>query len=260
MHINKPMASALVTCLLAALGGCGGGGGGGGSGATAAAPTPVTTAQGAYNGTFSNGGEHDTLVLENDQFYSIYGSTVGDAFAVYGFLQGNGKSSGGSFSATDVKDATTAGQLLSGTVSASYTAGASLNGSLTEGANVVTFTGTAIPASVYNYNTPASLGDLAGSWNLTSLRGFSNVFTIAATGAFTATSGGCSFSGSFTPRASGKNVFDVAMTFGASPCVLAGQSIGGIAIDFPLSSGKRQLIIVGLDQARTSSAAFFGTR
>lgn len=256
MTINKPAVSALTLLALTALGGCGGGGG-----ATSAAPTTtVASPQGVYQGTFSTGGTHNTLVLENKQFYTIYGSTVAGVLTVEGFLQGNGNASGGSFTATDVKDATAAGQLLTGSLSASYTATNSLNGTLTEGANTVTFTSGAIAASIYDYNAAANLNDIAGTWNTTSLRGFASTFNIAASGAFTATSGACVFSGSFKPRASGKNVFDVTMTFGPAPCVLPGQTLTGIGIDFMLGSGKRQLMIAGLDATRSSSAAFFGAR
>ncbi|NRR33959.1 hypothetical protein HSX11_27640 [Oxalobacteraceae bacterium] len=261
MASSKLILPALAALSLAGVGGCGGGGGGSSAGQTSTVPVPVTSsAQGAYQGTLSNGIEHFTLVLENDQFYTVYGSTGGGAFGVTGFLQGNGKSNNGNFSATDVKDATSTGQLLSGSLSASYTAGSSLNGTLTEGTNSATFTGATLPSAVYNYNTAASLNDISGSWNLTSLRGNASTFNIAASGAFTATSGACIFTGTFKPRSSGKNVFDVAITFGAAPCTLPGQTLNGIAVDYLLSNGQRQLIIAGLDQARTSSGAFFGVR
>lgn len=259
MTNNMPAVSALTLLALTTLSGCGGGGGGGG-GATVAASTTVASPQGVYQGTFSSGGTHHTLILENNQFYTIYGSTVAGAFTVEGFLQGNGNASGGNFTATDVKDATAAGQLLTGSLSATYTASNSLSGTLTEGGNTVNFTGAGVVASVYDYNAPAGLNDIAGIWNTTSLQGYASTFNIAASGAFTATSGACDFSGSFKPRASGKNVFDVTMTFGPAPCILAGQTLTGIGIDFMLNNGKRQLMIAELDATRTSSAGFFGAR
>jgi len=246
-----------LAALFLALAGCGGGSGSSG-GTTPAAPVP--SAQGAYSGNYSNGSQHFTVVLENDQFYTLYGNTTGGVFALAGFVQGNGSSSNGSFTASDVRDATAAGQLLSGSLSATYIAGTSFNGTLTEGANTIAFSGTPLASSVYNYNAAANLADIAGVWNLTSLRGFANTFTIAATGSFTAVSGGCSFSGSVTPRSSGKNAFDVAVTYGPAPCLLPGQSLSGLAVDYPVSAGSRQLVIALLNQARTSSSAFVGVR
>lgn len=256
--IMAPALSLLMATLLAA---CGGGGGSSGSTAVVTTPAPtVGSAQGAYIGTVSDGREHQTVILENDQFYSMYGHTAGAAFVIEGFLQGNGKSNNGSFSALDVVDSTANNLRIPATLTATYTPGVSLNGSLTESAGVVSFTSAPIATAVYNYNAAASLSDISGKWDLTSLRGFSNALSIDSTGAFVATSSGCSSSGTIVPRASGKNIFDVTMSFGAAPCVLAGQSIKGIAIDYVLTNGKRQLIIAGIDQSRANTAAFVGVR
>jgi len=134
-----------LAALFLALAGCGGGSGSSG-GTTPAAPVP--SAQGAYSGNYSNGSQHFTVVLENDQFYTLYGNTTGGVFALAGFVQGNGSSSNGSFTASDVRDATAAGQLLSGSLSATYIAGTSFNGTLTEGANTIAFSGTPLASSV----------------------------------------------------------------------------------------------------------------
>lgn len=224
-------------------------------------PTPVTaSAEGVYIGALSNGAEHDTIVLENDQFYTMYGRTVGGGFAIEGFLQGTGKSTNGTFNATDVVNSTTTAVRTGGTLTGTYVPGSSLNGSLADSSGTISFTSAPINTAVFNYGAAPSLANLAGTWQLTSLRGLPNTFTVAATGAFTATSNGCSFSGTFAPRASGKNIFDASMTFGAAPCVLPNQSIKGIAITYLLTNGQRQLIVAGLDAGRTNSAAFFGVR
>jgi len=263
MQLNKLVVSTLVVALFA-LQGCGGGGGGSGSGGgsiSAAPPAPTPTAEGAYYGTLSDGRQHYTLVLENGQFYTLYGSTISNVFAVSGFLQGNGSSNNGSYSATDVKDASSnSNALASGSLSATYTAGSSFNGTFTEGTSNVSFTGAGLAPTVYNYSTSASLAAVTGSWNMTSLHGYSTTLDISASGAFTATSSGCSFSGTMKPRSSGKNVLDVALTFGPAPCILAGQSLNGIAINYTLTNGQHQLAIVALDQARNNSSAFFGIR
>jgi hypothetical protein len=253
--------AALLCALLTACGGGGGAGDSADSGSTAIAPaTTMQSAQGAYQGTVSNGREHTTIVLENDEFYTMYGNTVNGMLAVTGFLHGHGKSNDGNFSSTDVKDFAASGPVLSGSVSATYVPGASLSGVLTEGTNNFNFTGAPIATSVYYYNAGANPSNITGSWNLTSLRGFANVFSISPTGAFTGFSGACSFGGTITSRASGKNVFNVTITFGASPCILAGQSLNGIAVEYPLADGKRQLVIAAMDAARVNSAAFIGIR
>jgi hypothetical protein len=256
---RKKSVVAVFAVLALALQGCGGGGGGSGSSTTAATQTPP--AEGAYYGTMSDGRQHYTLVLENGQLYALYGSTSNGIFGVSGFLQGNGSSSNGSYSASDVKDASASNPVLqSGSLSATYTAGSSFNGTLSEGNTSVTFTGTGLGAAIYNYSSPASLAAVSGTWNMTSLRGYPVTMTIAASGTFTATSSGCAFGGTIKPRSSGKNVLDVALTYGASPCILAGQSLSGIAISYALSNGQQQLAMTLLDQARANSSAFVGIR
>jgi hypothetical protein len=260
MQLNKLVVSALAGVLLA-LQGCGGGGGSGSGGATIAAAPPTPSAEGAYYGTLSDGRQHYTLVLENGQLYTLYGSTISNVFAVSGFLQGNGSSNNGSYSASDIKDASAnSNTMQSASLSATYTAGSSFNGTLTEGSSNVSLTGTGLGAAVYSYNTAASVAPVAGTWNMTSLHGYATTLDISASGAFTGTSSGCAFSGTMKPRSSGKNVLDVALTFGAAPCILAGQSLNGIAINYALANGQHQLVIAALDQARTSSSAFVGIR
>lgn len=259
MQRNRPVLAAVAALLLALQGCGGGGGGGGGSGTTAAAPVPP--AEGAYFGTLSDGRQHYTLVLENGQFYTLYGSTSNGIFGVSGFLQGNGSSNNGSYSSGDVKDASASNPVLqSATLSATYTAGSSFNGSLAEGNSSVSFTGAGLGAAVYNYNAAASLAAVSGTWNLTSLRGYPVTLNIAAAGTFSGTSSGCSMSGTVKPRPSGKNVFDVALTYGPSPCILAGQSLAGIAITYVATTGQHQLAVAMLDQARVNSSAYFGIR
>jgi hypothetical protein len=83
---------------------------------------------------------------------------------------------------------------------------------------------------------------------------------VASNGAFPASSGGCSYTGTVAPRASGKNVFSVSMTFGAAPCALAGQTATGMAVAYPLSNGQTQLVVAAVDASRSYGAAAFGTR
>lgn len=97
----KTQALAVTYMLTFLLAGCGGGGGSG----TARVPiVPARMAEGVYSGTISNGKSHNALVLENDQVYVMYGTMVKGSLMVSGFIQGNGKSNNGSFSASDMRD------------------------------------------------------------------------------------------------------------------------------------------------------------
>jgi hypothetical protein len=267
--------AATTTIFSALLAGCGGGGGGGGtngaSPTSAASPTsgasPTTaaivsaSAEGVYEGSISNGRSHTTLILENDEFFTLYGSALsGGGLAVSGFMQGTGKSVNGSFSSSDLRDFFPDGTAVAASLSASYVPKSSLNGSVTESSSAVTFTGTSpLKNSLYIYDTAANLSDIVGVWSMIDLQGSSVILSISTSGAFAGSANGCSFTGGITPRASGKNVFDVALTFGPSPCRLAGKPSSGIAVEY-VSGGKRQLLIAATDTTRTSGTAFLGQR
>jgi len=259
--MNK--AATLNVCLLwsLALGGCGGGGGGNGSsnssGSSAGVP-PAIGVEGVYHGTLSNGLEHATMVLDDGRYYILYGTTASEGFTTSGFLQGSGQANHGSFASSDLKDFARTGAVTSGTLSAAYT-GTSLNGTVTGAGATLTFTSTPTDVAVLNYNIPASLSSISGVWHLTSMQSEAVFVNVAANGSFFAALGECAITGTFTPRASGKNVFDVSQTFGPS-CTLAGQSASGIAIAYPLTSAGRQLIIAETSASRANGLLWFGVR
>lgn len=254
---NLLQCSALVSAI--ALSGCGGGGGGGDSGTPSASPS----AEGVYGGTLSGStsSAFQLLVLENGDFWSMYGTKSPTVFGVDGFVQGSGISSNGSFTSANAKDFGFSPAVAVST-SATYSAAAkTISGSLSANAGTVTFSGGPIAGSLYDYNIAASLNTVAGSWTTTSPTGETVALSITSTGTFTATSSlGCKFNGTVAPRASGKNVFTVSLTFGGAPCALAGQTATGIAVAYPLSSGLTQLLVSVVDSTRTYGTTAFGTR
>ncbi|WP_426148278.1 hypothetical protein [Polaromonas sp. DSR2-3-2] len=258
MKIKTTLALAISAVLLSACGG--------GSDSPAPAPAPVVvgpTAEGVYVGT-STGSKipgFQMLILENGDLWTLYGTQTSTQFLVGGILQGTGTSSNGSFTSLDAKDFG-GNPAIPGTFKATYDAIAkTISGTATANANTVTFNGGPSPGSLYNYTIAASLTNIAGSWVTTSTSGETVNVNIAAAGTFSAVGGsGCRFSGTVTPRASGKNVFDTKMTFGPAPCGLAGQTASGIAVSYPLATGKTQLILAQVDSTRTYGSAAFGTR
>lgn len=247
----------VVLAAAAVLGACGGGGGD--------SPPPQSSsnrAEGVYSGTLtgSSSSAFQLLVLENDEYWGLYGASTASNFYVVGFLQGTGASNNGSFTSGNTKDFGTVPP-ANGSVNATYVANTSISGTVAAPGGSVTFSGTPIVSSTYVYNSPALITTISGAWRLTALDGSSVALNVASNGAFTGSTGGCSFTGTLSPRASGKNVFNMALTFGAAPCALPNQSGTGVAISYLLSNGvTRQLIITGVNSARTSGTALFGTR
>ena len=181
----------LATALGAMAGGCGG------SGSTTVTDVFTTessttstlaaaSAQGLYEGVASNGRYFNTLVLENDQYYIIYGNLVEELFTVTGLITGTGQSSGGGFNSADLKDFTPGGVVFLGSMSASFTPGVRFDGVVSESGLAISFPGNSLPVARYNYDTPARLADIAGSWSMTSLQGTSTSLSVADNGNFTA--------------------------------------------------------------------------
>ena len=94
-------------------------------------PPPALTAQGVYSGRTSAGITFETIVLPNDKLYAIYGPGSGNTFYGAGIVTGQGTSNNGQYTA-NITDYYYTGLVSAGTVSASYVAGSSINGTLTE--------------------------------------------------------------------------------------------------------------------------------
>jgi hypothetical protein len=230
-----------LTATFAVLGlltACGGGG-------DESAPANSAPPAGAYQGTASNGLALRMLLLDNNELWALYGTPSGSALLATGFIQGSGTANAFTYTTTNAKDFPSALAPVPVTGSASYTGSGILSGSLAG----VSFTGSAIPSTVYNYATPAVVANVAGTWT-SSYAGFVN--TVIVTGnsfsGSSAASGGttCTFTGTITPHASGKNVFAVVATFGATPgcnTSFATKTTNGIAIAYDIGGGQKQLLV-----------------
>jgi len=247
----------LILCAVSfVLVGCGtnyGGNGGGGGGNYAG------QAQGVYSGTSSNGYSFSTIVLPNDKFYAIYGTASGNSLLLYGLVTGQGTSGSGTYTAS-VTDFFYTGATNSGSISASYVAATSLNGSITENGTAITFTGTSEPASSFTYNTSASLSAITGTWTGTLLDGTTTTVTINSNGSVSGSSSGCSFSGTVAADSSNKNFFDVSLTFGPSPCLLPNQTSTGIGVEYLLSDGVTHQLLAAVTTGTTFGTVFAAVR
>jgi hypothetical protein len=235
--------------------------GGSGSSTSADHPSnPVSTigaAQGVYSGTTSNGSSFEAIVLPNDKFYAIYGTTTGGTLLVYGMMVGQGNSSSSAFTAS-FTDFYWSGPTYLGSINANFVAGTSFSGSFTENGTTSTFNATGSPSSTFNFNTPAQVTAVTGSWSGYFLDGSSSTVTVSSTGSFSGAVQGCSFTGTITPD-SAKNFYNVTVAFGASPCLLPNQSANGIAINTLLADGIHHQLLVGVNSAQFGTL-FIGER
>ena len=222
------------------------------------------TAEGVYGGTMTGGPNPNfrMLVLEDGEFWSLYGVNVGGQLSAGGFIQGRATSGGGSFSASDVRDFGFFPAVTGGTITGTFDAAVgTLQGAVRFPGLTVNVVGGPVRDVPYEYNQPASLADFVGNWALVANTGDRISLNIAASGAMTATSaGGCSFTGTVAPRPSGKNVFNASLQFGASPCLLPGQRMTGVAVAHRRQDGRTQLTFAGVNAARTAGLMAAGTR
>ena len=233
-----------------------------GPAATTLTPVPFAAAEGYYQGTVSTGRQFQLLMLENDQFYSLIGNTdTQGVFRVVSLIEGKGVSNNGSFTASNIKEYSNNGQVVAGTLSASYVPKVSITGNASAAGGSASFSGTAPATANYAYDSPATIGSVSGNWSGNSLDGAALNFSVSTAGAISGTAAsGCSFAGTATPRASGKNVLDVSVTFGLAPCDLPGATIKGIGVTSLLSSGKRQFLIAVTNTDRTAGTVVFAQR
>jgi hypothetical protein len=246
---TKIFITAMAAALLAA---CGGGGGGG--------TVTNAVAEGVWSGTTSTNYALQAVVLENGDFYAIFGTSSNGVFSVYGFDQGAAAISGSTLSGA-LKEYYYNGNTYSSALSATVVNGTSMTGTNTWSDNSkTTWAVTPIASSTYVYNRAANLSEVSGSWTGTLLNGSSTTITIGSTGVVAGTNGSCTFTGSAAPRNSGKNIFNVSLTFGGAPCALPNQTVSGIGLDYLATNGKTQLIVALQDSSKVNGSMFLAQR
>jgi hypothetical protein len=251
----------IVFCVVPLmLAGCGGSSGIFGGSTISGGGSTTGDAQGVYLGASSNGYAFESIVLPNDKFYGIYGTTSANGLNIVGMITGQGTSGSGTFTAASVTDFFYSGLINTGSLTASYVAGSSVSGTITENGNPILFTGTVLPSSSFNYNSPASLSAISGTWTGKLLDTTSATVTINSNGTVSGFGSGCSFSGTVAADSSNKNFFDVSLTFGGSPCALPNQTATGIGIKYLLSNGITNQLVAAVTVGASAGTVFAATR
>lgn len=242
--MNKLLMIGAATVLTA----CGGGGG-----STApAAPPPLVTAEGFWEGPASTGASVALAVLENGETWGVYTSGSFIAGALYGTTNSSGTTLTGSGKDFNIPSRSVTTATYNGT----FVAKSSIRVATSGGS---TFTGNYVAA----YDQPASLAALAGTFSGQGVSGNSSTQTIPVTistsGAVTVpTSGGCGASGTVSPRATGKNIFDVSVTFNGTTCALGDGTVTKGVGYFNVTS--RTLSVLALNPAKTDGFIYVGQK
>ena len=241
----KQLPAICLTVLLAACGG-------GGDSAPSIPPAPTATAEGFWEGPASTGVSVALAVLETGETWGVYTSSGSIVGALYGSTTSSGTTLSGSGKDFNIPSRTVG----SGTYSGTFAAKSSIN--------VTTSTGSTLSGTYKTaYDQPASLAALAGTFSGVGVSGASPVQTVSVTIASSGTitvpaSLGCSAAGTATPRPSGKNIFDVAMTFTGSNCALGnGASTTGIAY-YEAATGR--VLVMAMNAAKSDGFIYVGQK
>lgn len=244
--MNNLIISAILASVLA---GCGGG---------------DSTPEGYWQGVSSPGYNRTTgynvsmLILENGDTWAVY-EGVPPSFPQWPFggLYGTTTASGNAFSGSGGAIGTTVKTpliLTPGSYSGTFSAKSMIA--------VTTSTGTTIDARYQpGYDQPALLADIAGTFSgagsaLVSPLQAGISITVDSSGAFTVPFAiACGGSGRLTPRASGKNVFDVTVTVGVGCKLSRLYTFTGSAY---YDRAARRLVLVAADSDKSTGLMYIG--
>ncbi len=180
----------------------------------------VNTAEGFWTGPVSTGFNLSLAVLENGEAWGVYafGNTI------YGAIQGSANGEGTTLTGNGTDYHFPDDSATPVTVTGSVNQKSSIEARSSTGATMTLAYSAA-------YDQPASLEKLAGQYAISGRTfdgGFAaNQLTIDSSGAFVLVDGECTATGSLAPRSSGKNVFNLNVSF-AGACLIAG-SVAGVA-------------------------------
>jgi hypothetical protein len=229
-------------------------------------PAPATTAlsahpaEGLWIGVIPNVNPNmnraiSGLVLDDGVYWILY-STAGDPSILEGLIQGSSSSQNGLFTSSDTKDFNLGTGLLAATITGTYSAKQSLNGTIVYPQNNTQSTFTTTYDS--DYELVPNMDAVAGTYTGLVTASESATITVTSTGGISGgTSTGCLFTGTFSPRAHG-NVFNVTITFGAQPaCTIGPEAVNGIGY---YDAGTKQLTSAALTIDKTDGFVFIGTK
>jgi hypothetical protein len=225
---------------------------------TIAALETIVAYQGVYAGTTSTGQFVNGIALDGGDLWILYGRLSNGALLVDGMTVGKSTFSNGGFTASLAAFNAPGNAPLQETANGTYVTQQSLTGTLSAGGLSETFSLVPYSTANYDYSIPATLDEVSGTWSGSLLDGETATVAISDSGTVSGTSStGCRFSGNAVPRPSGRNVFNVVLTFGASPCLLPGQTVSGIGLVQQTTQGP-ELLVGLINSSKTLAATFFG--
>jgi hypothetical protein len=214
----------------------------------------ATSAEGLWTGSTSTGRTVGGLVLDDGSYWVFY-TTIGNSNVLAGLVQGTGTSHSGSFGSSNTRDFNLEGAgIRAATMSGTYVQKNGFNGTI---AYLNGDTGRFTSTYDADYESVPNMNLMAG--NYSGLRADNQTVSVALGSAGTVSGSftdGCTFAGSFVPRAKG-NVFNVTVTFGGGACSNGTDTVNGVAF---YDAATQRLYSAAINSARTNGFIFIGTK
>lgn len=256
-----------------ALAACGGGSGARGDGAGGISPgvpdvEPEQLA-GVWGGEMQGPGGSQPVrmaFLDGGAYWLWYGVDDVTTMAVTGFVQGRGDASGSDFVSRDGRDF---GLYPAAPAALEIRRGSTLAGVLrTDGLPDVALSATRLGRATHDDSVPATLAAIVGLWPMRTIDGRELDVTIGLDGTLTGVdryrigaNPACRLDGRIQPAAVSGRFFEFVVQFGPAPCPLPYWTVAGIGIDSAVEgTALRELVLLGIDDARTAGEAFHGVR
>lgn len=244
MNVRIKLLTAAISALV--LSACGGGSGGGSQ------PVANQDPQGLWGGTSSSGYDIGALVLENGEFWSIFSKNG----LAYGVDYGTGTVSGTRISGNIQEFYIPTNQVFTGSLTATFAPKATMQVNTTYNNG-----NTSNTALTYNtsYDTPASLAQITGTYTGNYYTGAPVNISISSNGVVSGISNACNIGGTVAPRSTGKNVYNVNLTFSGSNCAPGTGTANGPGI-LVTTNGSTYLYTAGLNSTKTNGFFWIGRK
>jgi hypothetical protein len=239
----------LAAAAALAVAGCGG----------ASDDSALRAAEGAYQGTISLGYTFEAFVLENSEFWAVYGKRTADAFTPYGLVHGSSAPANGVLVSTDVKDFVYTGAIDTGRLEANYVPRVSFKGLAVLSGQTMSFESAPTAPAEFDYDQSPDLASVAGGWSGTTVYGESGTIAITDTGVVSGTIGGCAVSGTLAGRERGKNVLASKLVLSGAACQHPIDGTGMAAVS-KTPEGSSQLLVAETNVIGTAALTFVAVR
>lgn len=197
-----------------------------------------------------------TLIQPGLDFWSFQGQWRADGLVLKGFVQGSGSQTADGFRSADAVDYGVMPPQRGSLGAAFDGASQGWNGTRHHGDRWVDFDTQRLIRT-----QPMPPDALPGLWQLQDHLGHGLRVHILPDGRLSGrSSNACTFSGQLSLAQVHGYSYPLAIQYGPPPCLMAGETIRGIALLIPLTDGRQQLILGGVNPERSMGSAAAGSR